>query len=321
MKQIFVLWVTLLIAVVGQAQEETIAKWVSWDDLKRHLVFPFSNTFEASVKQQLEQQTGFRQLYNIRTQEVLNEPAANEQQMAIVASYWAQGQVQFVKAELTYQQAEGMALSSSLQVRVVQVLPLAKLRFKMQAGLIDMKVLLHEPTYNISILYPMSGPAFDFGFSMRSKGRNIFVTPTFDAVLDRTKLMEKRTDPAYYKGKPFVRMIPTGQTWSVFGFHISPWTDHLERGYYGAGCLRLQEHDLYELTRIVKWGGDAKIPVQIRYDLPFKEDHPYPLIRDSYHVVYSAYEKEGREVFKTKLVHGRPPLERLYKYIGYWPQR
>lgn len=215
---------------------------------------------------------------------------------------------------------------------------LSQTKFTMEVSLIDLTARLVDKTSGAIFVYPIGGSAFDKGALPRAQGKTIFASPAFAGTLNRNKAMESRKDPVYYRGKPFIRMIPPGAKHSLYGFHTTPFdhldkhkpTETLARGYVSAGCLRMKDDDLIELYNIVAFGGDDAIPVEIKTQTEWKETHPYPILKDGYHEVrgfcwkkgegnspcLKAYEPGSRPVFGTSWItkDPKPVLEKLYDY-------
>lgn len=184
------------------------------------------------------------------------------------------------------------ALDQVVNLTVDKKLTLAQTRFSMDVSLIGLKALVSESVSGVKFVYPVGGSAFDEGVLPRSKGKTIFASPAFSGVMSKDMAIESRTYPAYYGGKPFLRISPSKGAGSLFGFHTTPFdyldkhkpADNLARGYVSAGCLRLKDDDLLELYQIVAYSQTA-VPVAIKTQTQWLEQHPYPIISNGYHTV------------------------------------
>ena len=221
----------------------------------------------------------------------------------------------------------------NLQIVKIATRPLSEISFTAQEALMQLKLVIKSTDDSITLLYPTSGPSLDFGLSPRSKGRTILVTPAITGTLEKKTALKARVDPVYYRGKPWVRIIPDGQNWSKFGIHISPFpypgfpSPNLERGFVSAGCIRINEADLYLLYNLVTKGKpidhvDEKgvhhlgIPLVVDYTVPETEEHPYPIITDHYQKMSHWNTTNGK--FNTEIVHGKAPIEQVLKIHEYW---
>lgn len=224
------------------------------------------------------------------------------------------------------------------QMQIKQITPLTKTRFSVEVSLIDLKARIVDEVSQSVFIYPIGGSAFDEGVLPRAKGRTIFASPAFSGTLAKSAAIESRSTPAYYQGKPFLRIIPEKESYSLYGFHTTPYdyrdkskTAHvLARGYVSAGCLRLKDDDLIELYQLIAYGEQAGLPVSIKHSVHWTETHPYPKIKDGYHRVkgfcwkkgegsstcLSNYEKGARPVFSTEWIEKSPQilLQKLYQY-------
>jgi hypothetical protein len=214
------------------------------------------------------------------------------------------------------------------QLQIEKVAKLSDTQFSVQVSLLELTAKVTDSVTGASFVYPIGGSAFDKGVLPRSHGKTIFASPAFVGSIPRATAIESRTYPAYYGGKPFLRIIPTGESTSLYGFHTTPF-DYLDkhkpatslaRGYISAGCLRMKDDDLKELYQIVAYGGLKAIPVDIKYQTKWMEQHPYPIIKNGYHQVggycwkvgegssecLKEYQPGARTVFSTEWVEKDP---------------
>lgn len=215
---------------------------------------------------------------------------------------------------------------------------LSKTQFSVQVSLIELKAKVYDSVSGSTFVYPIGGSAFDTGILPRSKGKTIFASPAFVGSMPKSVAIESRKSPAYYAGKPFLRIVPNNSKESLYGFHTTPFdyldkhkpAENLARGYVSAGCLRLKDDDLSELYQIVAYGAASAVPVEIKYSTDWQEQHPYPIISNGYHTVsgycwkigegsspcLSEYQKGARPVFSTVWVEKDPQqiIKKLYDY-------
>lgn len=224
------------------------------------------------------------------------------------------------------------------QMHINQITPITKTRFSVEVSLIDLKAKIVDEVSQSVFIYPVGGSAFDEGVLPRTKGRTIFASPAFSGTLAKSAAIESRNRPSYYQGKPFLRIIPEKASYSLYGFHTTPYdyrdkskpAHTLARGYISAGCLRLKDDDLVELYQLIAYGEQEGLPVSIKHYVAWTETHPYPVIREGYHRVkgfcwkkgegsskcLSRYEQGARPVFSTEWVEKSPQflLQNLYQY-------
>lgn len=215
---------------------------------------------------------------------------------------------------------------------------LSQTKFNVQVSLIDLTAKISDPISSSTFIYPIGGSAFDNGILPRAKGKTIFASPAFVGSMPKSVAIESRKAPAYYAGKPFLRIVPGNSLQSLYGFHTTPFdyidkhktADNLARGYVSAGCLRLKDDDLSELYQIIAYGSEKAVPVEIKYQTEWKEQHPYPIINNGYHTVtgycwklgegsspcLTEYKPGARPVFSTTWVEKDPQimLKKLFDY-------
>lgn len=229
------------------------------------------------------------------------------------------------------------SLTRILEPKIAGVYELNKTQFSVDVSLVDLKAQLSDAISGAKFVIPIGGPAFDQGVLPRSKGHQIFVTPTFSGMMSSSSSYESRTDPPYYKGKPFLAVAPKSGAGTLYGFHTTPFgyidkhvdNNELVRGFVSAGCMRLKDDDLYEMFYIVAYSGKM-IPVEIQQKGSWIEQHPFPMILNGYHKVSGYCPKIGkgnseclpepivgsRIVYSTKWIEKDPMIEvsKLYDY-------
>lgn len=193
---------------------------------------------------------------------------------------------------------------------IEQVLPIHTLQFEVKAFIKPLITQVEEKNHNIKIYFPFGGPGIDHGVTPRAQLGSVFMTPFFKGSLPRSKAISKRCEPAHYKCKPFIRLIPDGDDHSLYGYHTEPFHDQFQRGFVSAGCFRLQDLDLFELLAIIKFGKNPAIPFEMVEDHPeLYSAHPLPTIMHFYEGVTRWRLKEGRIVFNSKPIMKAPPLD------------
>ena len=169
------------------------------------------------------------------------------------------------------------------QIQIVRDLPISQTHFTMKLGVMQRKIILSDAEHGIVKIYPVGVGGFDFG--VLKKGAVSALTPKYKiASVERSAAIYSRDFPAYYAGRPFVRVSNGDGNYTELGFHYSI-TPKLERGFVSHGCVRVRDKDLYELYYIVLGSGDTSIPLEIRYWLKEKTDHPFPLDDSKYEEV------------------------------------
>jgi hypothetical protein len=190
-----------------------------------------------------------------------------------------------------------------------QALPITTLQFEVKAFIKPLVTQIEEKTHGIKIYIPFGGPGIDHGVTPRAHLGSVFMTPFFKGTLPRSKAISKRCEPAHYKCKPFIRLIPEGDDHSLYGYHTEPFHDQFQRGFVSAGCFRLQDSDLDELLAIIKFGANPAIPFEMVEDHPdLYTAHPLPTIMHFYEGVTRWRLKEGRIVFNSRPIKQAPPL-------------
>ncbi len=211
---------------------------------------------------------------------------------------------------------------STLVVGVDSILPLALTRFKIEASLVARTLVMFDVMSGTIMVFPIGVGGFDEGI-LNKKRETALVSPTHKvAYLDKTTAIKKRSKPAYYQGKPFIRVMTNKSVdkgWSAVGFHIKQ-NKVFKRGFDSHGCFRLRPHDLQVLYNLLMEGPERHIQTTIKYMLETFYDHPYPLYEDSYKTVHNIGTREKpKHVRKKGLVYMKranqyPPIEDVEEY-------
>lgn len=193
--------------------------------------------------------------------------------------------------------------------QIDKIIPLSTMNFVVRAYVKPLVTEIESPEHGIRILIPFGGPGIDHGVTPRARNGSVFMTPFFQGYLTKKTTVKKRCDPAHYKCKPFIRLIPEGTDHSLYGYHTEPFQDVFERGFVSAGCFRLKDSDLWELYQVIRFGALNRIPFEmIEDDAKLVNAHPYPKVEDSYEGIVRWRLKEGRIVFNSKRIKQSPPL-------------
>lgn len=124
--------------------------------------------------------------------------------------------------------------------------------------------------------------------------------------LSKSKSELSRTEPEYYQGRPFLRIIDQDQSdyggFTPFGLHYKI-SANFERGFVSNGCFRLRDTDLYELSSMVFLSRKNGVPLSIVASSSYGNRHPWPMINDWYNSPRVIADANGRPVFMT-IEHG-----------------
>lgn len=330
-----------LVAPVSQAEERS-EKYVSLEDISIYghhaTAKALSTQLETWARQELAKSSEAlknQTLISVRPQQELTPGS----RISFLLFFLQNTKAQRAESSLLRISGELSADASKLnRLQLEGENKLSETKFSVQVSLLELTAKLTDSVTGTSFVYPIGGSAFDKGVLPRSHGKTIFASPAFVGTIPRSTAIESRTSPAYYAGKPFLRMIPTGETTSLFGFHTTPFdyldkhkpADKLARGYISAGCLRLKDDDLKEFYQIIAFGGLKAVPVEIKYQTQWAEQHPYPIIKNGYHEVggycwkvgegssecLKEYQPGARTVFSTVWVEKDPRdvIKVLYDY-------
>src|SRR5690606_4421436 len=92
-----------------------------------------------------------------------------------------------------------------LSGRGIETIPLAQTNFEVEVGLIDRKVIIKDYANSLKMIFPLGVGGFDEG--IQNLGATGLVTPRFQSAwLDKREAYASRTKPAYFAGKPFLRI-------------------------------------------------------------------------------------------------------------------
>ena len=335
-KNILLILALSLVSIAGQALENE--KFVSLTDLEVYSQHPTAKilasqleSFARNAIPELITQT----LISIRPQQQLEAG-----RRVIFVMFFLQnkksdrGASLLIKVSADLSAAKDKVINPSID----KTTKLSQTKFTVQVSLIELKAKVYDAVSDSTFIYPVGGSAFDDAILPRAKGKTIFASPAFVGSMPKMAAIESRKVPEYYAGKPFLRIVPGNSTASLYGFHTTPFdyidkhkpSENLARGYVSAGCLRLKDDDLSELYQIITYGAAPAVPVEIKYQTDWQEQHPYPIISNGYHSVgafcwkmgegsspcLSEYKPGSRPVFSTNWVKKDPQvmIRKIYDY-------
>ncbi len=215
-----------------------------------------------------------------------------------------------------------------LSVQVLRDFPLSDTEFSVDVSLVARKAVFKDSRQGVVKVYPLGVGAFDEGVTASSNGKTVLMTPTYSgATLSRAAAIRSRSDPAYYAGMPFVRIVRRDGHWSPIAFHIVQHAheapggrdyNHLLRAFDSHGCMRVREKDLYELYYLLLGHSLTTAAVEMSYWLDDDREHPFPL-DDSFHqrvknfgtVARPAIRRDEHRLTITEVIREAPPIERL----------
>jgi len=184
-------------------------------------------------------------------------------------------QLAFIMADIYFDKA--------IEVKVSQILPLAKTQFEINASLSDRKLILSDTLSDLKMVFPIGVGSFDEGVLNEETS---ILTPRFEnSYLDQYAAISKRDKPRYFAGKPFLRITTAknpadGHT--PIGFHAQPNLDPFVRAFDSHGCMRMQTDDLQMLHDLLKGGPHRRLSVNVKFKIDDPSEHPEPKINRPY---------------------------------------
>jgi hypothetical protein len=153
---------------------------------------------------------------------------------------------------------------------VVKEVNLADTHFSIYTGLEDRLTLVEDEANGLAFAFPLGVGGIDE--NVMGEGYRILTPKFHGATLQRATVNPARTDPAYYRGHPFMPITTAKGSVTAIAFHITILGDeeanqyglnYLQRGFESHGCMRMRDKDLSELFTIVMKGGSDKLPVTV----------------------------------------------------------
>jgi hypothetical protein len=188
-------------------------------------------------------------------------------------------------------------------VNIDKDIALSDTHFSVNAGLLDRMVVVEDAANDLTLAFPLGVGGIDE--AVISQAYRI-LTPRFHGVyLTRGTVQPSRTDPTYYRARPFMPITEGKNSPTAIAFHITILDDgtaaraglnYLQRGFESHGCMRMREKDLMEFFAIVMQGGSLRLPVDVDYHVAARnaqglrvkangitlETISYPLENDSF---------------------------------------
>lgn len=191
--------------------------------------------------------------------------------------------------------------------------------FNLTVGLIERKLIITEPVYDIKMVFPIGVGGFDEG--VLNEGKVSLLTPRFhNGFIDKRSVISKREKPRYFDGKPFIRIlkgadISTDQT--AIGFHTEI-NSSFVRGFDSHGCMRLRVPDLMALHDLIMDGSVRQLPIKVLYKTADLADHPAGKRNKAYKTVLNVGTKESPffpldkdNLVQTTYKEALAPIEKL----------
>ncbi len=132
----------------------------------------------------------------------------------------------------------------------IEIVPLDDTDFRVDIYIEERELVLTDQSFHkLQLIFPLDHGGL-------SVDQSSVTTPLFkDAYLDKRTIIDKRTNPSYYQGKPFLRIMTSkdvAKGWTGVGIHIKQ-TPSLTRSPDSHGCIRLRDWDLGTVHAIIKY--------------------------------------------------------------------
>jgi hypothetical protein len=221
----------------------------------------------------------------------------------------------FDRTNLYFRKFEVRVSDQVNSVTLMGEIALAQTRFSVQVGLIPRTLVLSDSVNGITKLLPLGVGGVD---SITVPGKVRLLTPLIkNGAAQKKYVIAKRSNPPYYKGKPFIRISDERARPTAIGFHIEQ-NPVFVRGFDSHGCMRLRDKDLRELYQIVSKGPEEQLSVNIDFFVPEKNLHPYPEFTEYFKSVKN-YGTTTRPVVKRddwnlvimERIPGIPPIDKI----------
>lgn len=198
----------------------------------------------------------------------------------------------FEKIVVSYN--NGAKKMEEVSIQSENTIDIRDMAFKMNVGLVERKLIITEPAFDIKLVFPIGVGGFDEG--VLNEGKVTLITPRFhNGFIDQRSVISKREKPRYFDGKPFIRIlkgpdIRTDET--AIGFHTEI-NDSFVRGFDSHGCMRLRVPDLMALHDLIMDGSVGQTPINIVYRTADPADHPAGKRNKTYKTVLNVGTKES----------------------------
>ncbi|MGK5088372.1 L,D-transpeptidase [Bdellovibrionota bacterium FG-2] len=234
----------------------------------------------------------------------------------------------FRKMKITLTQVDYYAPMTLAAAEILEDIPASNTRFSLEIGLVERKAVLTDDITGIRKVYPLGVGSFDEGVTTGG-GPTTLLTPRYaNASLQRSTTIRARSDKEYFHGMPFIRVIDSKSKQTPIGLHIVQHSsdapggrnfNYMLRGFDSHGCMRLREKDLYEVYAILMNESESLIPISISYHISDLEEHPLPLLDNSYRRVKNfwtaakpaAQRDDVDKLLITEVVKAKPPVQKL----------
>lgn len=282
---------------------------VQFDDIIRHQseLLPEASSLKRFVEEQQAQQ-------KVLFAGLEKEPSFDQGSQ----SYQVLAFVQYSSNRLIFERMSVARLgSSSFRLISKQSIPLSQTDFSVEVGLIEKVVVLKDQRNDFLMMFPLGVGSFDEGILNQDYS---LLTPRFkNAYLSKRAVIEKRTKPKYFAGKPFIRLLDGDEKLHTpIGFHAQPNLDPFIRAFDSHGCMRMQLNDLDLLYLLVAFNPKNYIPITVSYDLEYPVVHPFPKRTSSYQGILNVgsqnnpmYTLDRDHLVQTTYRQGTPPIHRL----------
>ncbi len=189
--------------------------------------------------------------------------------------------------------------------------------FRVDVDLYDRQIVLTDLSeHSIRMILPIAHGGLSVDLSS-------ITTPRFKkAYLDKRTIIDKRTNPSYYKGYPFIRVMTSkniSKGWTGIGLHIKQ-NANLKRSPDSHGCIRLRSFDLITLHRILKRGPNRHTPISIHLKYEGIAIHPFKFWDCSFKkeknfgTLVSPIKKRGKDgltIYKTVYESPMPFIDQI----------
>ncbi|CAN5399130.1 hypothetical protein BH10BDE1_BH10BDE1_19870 [soil metagenome] len=170
-----------------------------------------------------------------------------------------------------------------------------------QIDILNRQMTLFEPLSGFLKVAPVSlGALVNLRLGEPQSGFRSLSLPFARALLSRAQSDLSRTEPDYYKGRPFLRVMDMNQKeyrgFTPFGIHYQI-GDGFQRGFISNGCFRLRDTDLYELASMVFLSRTGSIPFSVVEASESGNLHPFPQINNWFFMPRAGRDENGKMGF------------------------
>jgi hypothetical protein len=288
---------------------------VNFDDIARHKSssLPEASALKSYIEgQQIRLFTGFDKILFLGLE---NLP----QVQGTATRYDVLAFVQYPGRRLVFERLSILAdAPRSFRVLSQASVNLSQTNFRVEVGLVEKIAVLSDKENDLTMIFPLGVGSFDEGILNEEYS---LLTPRFkNAYLSKRAVIESRTTPRYFAGKPFIRLLDGEQkAHTPIGFHAQPNLDNFIRAFDSHGCIRMQLNDLDLLYLLVAQNPRNYIPITVAYHLDYEVSHPFPKRVSSYQGIYNVgtrsnpmYTLDRDHLVQTTYRKGQPPVHLLF---------